>query len=224
MSAIASKAIETASSVAQSAYNRVDPYVPSAAKSAASYAVNTAKTTIDTTNKTVGAAVDYATSTATAAKDRAVATATGAVNYAKDTASWAVNGATTTITAYTPGPVKDLVHNAVAGAQALRQDPVGSLKPYVPAFVIHTGERTYEIVVDTTQRTKDNVNAATGFIVSKVNGTVEYITQIPQVHAVIERLTAITAPVINRIRGTKQVVPAAQAEAEVQAGIAASEE
>ncbi|KAJ1555942.1 hypothetical protein HK405_010167 [Cladochytrium tenue] len=215
MSGLASKAVETASNVAQSAYNTVDPYVPAAAKSAVDYAIKTANATIDSAQKTAGAAVDYASSTATAAKDRAVATATGAVNYAKDTASWAVNGATTTITAYTPGPVKELVNNAVAGAQAIREDPVGSIKPYVPTFVVHTGERTYEIVVDTTQKTKDNVSAATGFIVSKVNGTVEYITHIPQIHALIDRLNTITSPVISRIRGTSQAIPAAEAEAAV---------
>lgn len=235
MSSLATKAVETATEVAKTAYEKVDPYVPNVAKSAVTYAAqtaysagnfayNTANATIDTTQKTVGAAYDFTTSTATAVKDRAVATATGAVTYAKDTAVWAANGTTSTITAFTPGPVKDLVTNTLAGASALRQDPVGTVKPYVPTFIIHTGEKTYEVVIDTTTKTKENITATTGFIVTKVNGTVEYITHIPQVAMLIEKLNSLTAPVLNRVRGTTQAIPAAEAEAEIEATAAKKSE
>ncbi|KAJ3324042.1 hypothetical protein HDU76_013500 [Blyttiomyces sp. JEL0837] len=237
MSSYASKAVETASNVAASAYasidnlgKRIGQRIKIAAscghkdlmdswklREEATYAAQTALSTLDTTQKAVGAAVEYTTSTATAVKDGVVATATGAVNYAKDTTYWAINGATTTITAYTPGPVKDLLANTLAGASALRQDPVGTVKPYVPAFVIHTGEKTYEIVVNTTEKTKEGVTATSGFIYTKVNGTIQYVTSIPQVHSLIERLNSIASPVLNRIKGTKLPAPAAEAEAEVAA-------
>ncbi|KAJ3086688.1 hypothetical protein HDU96_004794, partial [Phlyctochytrium bullatum] len=193
----------------------VDPYVPQVAKTAAGYAVSTASSTanfaygtaaaaVDTTKKTVGAAVDFTTSTATAVKDRAVATASGAAKYTTDTATWVFTSATTTITTYTPGPVLNAVNSAMAGAQALRQDPVGTVKPYVPAFVVHTGEKTYEIVHGSYEKGAAAVNSTTGYIVTKVNGTVEYVTSIPQVHSLIEQLNKIAAPVIERVRGKKE--------------------
>lgn len=240
------KAVETATSVAQGVAARVDPYVPQVAKSAASFAANTAlsagdfayKTTtatLDTTTKAIVSTVDFASSTATAAKDAAISTATGVVNtgvrtatgvvnYSIDKATWAVNGTTSTITAYTPGPVLSLVNNTLAGANALSSDPVGTLKPYVPTFVIHTGERTYEIVEKTTEKTKEGINATTGFIVTKVNGTVKMVTDIPQVQALIDKLNAIAGPVLNRLRITRIEAPAAEAEAEVAAANAVSEE
>ncbi|KAJ3329534.1 hypothetical protein HDU76_007717 [Blyttiomyces sp. JEL0837] len=231
MSSIASKAVETATNVAQSAYNRVDPYVPQVAKDAATYAAQTASSTAafaynatyDTTVKTVGAAVEYTTNTATAVKDGVVNTATGAVTYAKDTTFWAINGATTTITAYTPGPIKSAINSTLAGATALRQDPVGTVKPYVPTFIIHTGEKTYEIVVNTTEKTKEGVQVASGMVYTKVNGTIEYVTSIPQIHSLIEKLNSLASPVLNKIRGTKLPAPAAEAEAEVNAAAAAEE-
>ncbi|KAJ3205628.1 hypothetical protein HDU67_008726 [Dinochytrium kinnereticum] len=215
MSTYTEKAIETATSVAQSAYNRVDPYVPQVAKTAAGYAASTATSTanfaigtataaVNTTTNTIGAAVGFTTSTATAVKDRAVATASGALKYTSDTATWVFTSATTTVTAYTPSPVVNAVSSAVAGAQALRQDPVGTVKPYVPTFVIHTGEKTYEIVHGTYEKGTATVNATTGYIVTKVNGTVQYVTNIPQVHSLLEQLNKLAAPVLDRVRGGKK--------------------
>jgi hypothetical protein len=102
----------------------------------------------------------------------------------------------------------------LAGAQALREDPVGTVKPYVPTFVIHTGEKTYEIVANTTQKGKDAVSATGGYIVTKVNGTVEYMHSIPQIHAVIEKLNALAAPVINKVKGAPKTVEGGADEAE----------
>ncbi|KAJ3412551.1 hypothetical protein HDV05_000585 [Chytridiales sp. JEL 0842] len=196
--------VETATNVAQGVAARVDPYVPKLAKDAANFGIKTATSAVNTGISTATYVKDTAVSTATGIKDRAVSTATGAYNYTASTATWAVNGATTTVTAYTPGPVRDLIHNTLTGANALRQDPVGTVKPYVPTFIIHTGEKTYEIVADTTQKTKDAVSATSGYIVTKVNGTVTYVTSIPQIHAVIEKLNGLASPVINRVYGTKK--------------------
>ena len=133
--------------------------------------------TVAAAQKTVAAAQNYAQSTA---------------NSAIEIGKAAVHGATTTVTAYTPGPVQTLIHTTLEGAKAFRQDPVGTLKPYVPTFVIHAGEKTYEIVHAVQDRTAQNINATTayvsekgkathGYIVTKVNGTVQYVTSIPQV-------------------------------------------
>ncbi|KAJ3059616.1 hypothetical protein HDU98_004408, partial [Podochytrium sp. JEL0797] len=140
--------------------------------------------------------------------------ASAAYSQATQTATWAVTATTTTITAYTPGPVKTLISDTLENAQAVRQDPKAALAPYVPAYVIHTSERTYEIVTDNIELTKEQVNATTGYVVAKVNGTVGYVTSIPQVNSVIEQLNAIASPVLEKIKGGS-TVSSAEAEAEI---------
>ncbi|KAI8928893.1 hypothetical protein BC831DRAFT_509623 [Entophlyctis helioformis] len=180
------------------------------AKSAASSAVNTASSAANTAVKTASSAVNYATSTATSAVNYATSTASSAVNYATSTASSAargaastassaVNYATTTVTAYTPGPIVKLVQSTVDGAKALGSDPVGTVKPYVPTFVIHAGEKTYEIVQHTKDRTTQNVSAATGFIVTKVNGTVKAVTSVPAIGSLIDQLNKLTTPILTKL-------------------------
>ncbi|KAJ3095958.1 hypothetical protein HK100_005679 [Physocladia obscura] len=130
--------------------------------------------------------------------------------------SWAYTSATTTITAYTPGPVLTFVNDTVARVEAAAHDPSAAIKEYVPAYVIHTSERTLEIVTEGFEQTVDKVNQTTGFIVSRVNGSVEYVKAIPQVHSVIDQLNAITKPVIEKIKAGAHI-SAKEAEAETAA-------
>ncbi|KAJ3413896.1 hypothetical protein HDV05_007338 [Chytridiales sp. JEL 0842] len=202
---------------------RVDPYVPQLAKDAAALGLNTAHYITDT-----------AISTATGIKDRAVSTATGALKYTTDTATWVFTGATTTVTTLTPGPIRELISKALTGAQALKDDPASVLnvvKPYVPRFVINVGEKTYEVVLNTSQKTKEGIESTRqtykdavesstqkakerfegvgGYIVTKVNGTVEYMHSIPQVHTLIEKLEALAEPVLKRAKEGQEISGAA---------------
>ncbi|KAH6565350.1 hypothetical protein BASA50_005395 [Batrachochytrium salamandrivorans] len=192
MSSITDCAVETAQAVAKS----VNPYVPQIAKNAATLAVDTASS-----------AVTMATNTVNSAYSLASGTASSAYSYASGTIKVVVDGATTTITTYTPGPILNVVTSSIDNAKAIGHDPVGVLKPYVPTRVVHAGEKTYEIVhtagevtydvaKSTSDRATQNVSAATGFIVTKVNGTVQYVTSVPAVGALIERIDKLTAPVL----------------------------
>ncbi|EGF78504.1 expressed protein [Batrachochytrium dendrobatidis JAM81] len=183
MSSMTDRAVDVAQNVAKT----VEPYVPTIAKDAATYAVSTASS-----------AATLATSTATSAYNFATGTASSAYCYASQTVKVVVTGATTTITTYTPGPVLNAVTSAIDGAKAISQDPVGSVKSHVPVMVIHAGEKTYEIIHPTFDRAAQSVTAATGFVVTKVNGTVEYITAVPAVHSLIEQINKLTAPVLSR--------------------------
>ena len=180
------------------------------------YAQKTVSGTVDYAQKTAQGTVDYAQKTAQGTVDYAQKTAQGTVNYAKTTINSATNfasskansalefgkvvvsGATTTITAHTPGPVLSLVQSTVDGANALRQDPIGTVKPYVPTFIIHIGEKSYEIVGQVSEQTSEGIKAASGFVVTKVNGTTQYVTSVPLVASIIEKLQAITKPIIAR--------------------------
>ncbi|KAJ3072131.1 hypothetical protein HK102_006311 [Quaeritorhiza haematococci] len=194
----------------------VDPYVPTVAKDAAGYVANTTREVANTAYATGTQAVE----TVRGAVGAAQTFASSKVNEAFEYGKVVVNGATTTITTYTPEPVMNIVNNALTGAQAVRSDPVGTVKPYVPAFVIHVGEKTYEVAtgaVESAQKTaagaidsaSKTAEATTGFIVTKVNGAVETVTSIPQVKDVIEQLNKLTGPVIEKVTGGK---PAAAAE------------
>jgi hypothetical protein len=92
------------------------------------------------------------------------------------------------------------------------------VKPYVPTFVIHAGEKTYEVVTLAGDATTKRVSATTGYIVTKVNGTVAYVTDIPAIGALIEKLNAFTKPVLMRFGVTKaDGTVEAEAEEEVDA-------
>ncbi|KAJ3016389.1 UNVERIFIED_CONTAM: hypothetical protein HDU68_012237 [Siphonaria sp. JEL0065] len=222
---IVESTLNTATSVASAGYKVMEPYVPQTIKDTVvsptlSYASNVKDSIVENgvlpaAFAVVSDAKNLAFDTASSAKSIAIDTAQSYKNYAVGTATWAINGATTTVTAYTPSPIKDLLTETLSNAKAVRQDPMGTLKPYVPAFVVHTSERTYEIVTENIEQTKETVNATTGYIVSRVNGTVEYVTSIPQVHSVIEQLNSIAAPVLNKIKLGGTSVPAAEAEAEI---------
>ncbi|KAJ3079990.1 hypothetical protein HDU99_009582 [Rhizoclosmatium hyalinum] len=202
-----SSILDHATSAAATAAAAVDPYLPAGAKDAAKDAYGAA-----VTHGT--AAVNYASDAYKAARVQAVELINSTTTQAQQTFTWAVTTTTTTITAYTPGPVKTLIQDTVAGAEAVRADPKAALTPYVPAYVIVTGERTYEIVTEKIHQTEETVSATTGYVVSKVNGTVEYVTSIPQVHSVIEQLNAIAAPVLDKIKGGSTVT-AVEGEAEI---------
>ena len=96
------------------------------------------------------------------------------------------------------------------------------VKPYVPTFVIHAGEKTYEIVQNAQEATVKNVNATTGYIVTKVNGTVNTITSVPAIGALIDKLNSLTAPVLARF-GVMQADGSVQAEEPAAATPAANE-
>ncbi|KAJ3019852.1 hypothetical protein HKX48_001681 [Thoreauomyces humboldtii] len=214
MSGIVNRATETAVNTATAAAAIVDPYTPQVVKNVASYALATAVNT-----------KDYALATATSTKDRAVGTVTGTVNFgvntvnattafatgkvydALDFGKVVVNGATTTITAYTPNPILNLINGTIAQAKNLHEDPINTVKnyPFVPAFVIHSGEKTYEIVHNAKDATTNGVNATTGLIVTKVNGVVHAVTSVPQIHSLIEQINRLTAPVLAKFGVTKGV-------------------
>lgn len=218
------KAVDSAKSIA----TKVDPYVPQFAKDGISYAAScgssAASYTADKVNygiKTVNGTVDYGVKTVTGTVDYGVKTVTGTVDYAGRTVGAAqtfvhskatdafnfgkvvVNGATTTITSYTPGPVLSLVQSASEGVSAVRADPVGAVKPYVPTFVIHAGEKTYEVVAHAGDVTQKNISATTGMIVTKVNGIVHSVTSVPAIGSLIEKINSITAPILKRFGVTK---------------------
>jgi hypothetical protein len=168
------------------------------------YAKNKVTGTVDYATKTVSATVGYANEKVLAAQNYASQKANSAVQFGK----FVVKGATTTVTAYTPGPVLNLVTATVDKAKAVGSDPVGSIKPCkfkscnlvdVPTFVIHAGEKTYEVVQNVQDRSIQNINATSGYIVTKVNGTVQYVTSIPQVGGLIDQLDKLTSPVLRKL-------------------------
>ena len=65
--------------------------------------------------------------------------------------------------------------------------------------MIHAGEKTYEVVHHVQDRSMQNIHATSGYIVTKVNGTVQYVTSIPQVGGLIDQLEKLTKPVLKRI-------------------------
>ncbi|KAI8800880.1 hypothetical protein BJ742DRAFT_839768 [Cladochytrium replicatum] len=227
------KAVEAAEAV----MNAVDGYVPKVVKDASTYAVNTGSAylpdiaknigiyAINTATQVIESGISTATSTQKAISDNVAATrefAAQKVSQTVDLGKVAVSGATTTISAYTPSPVAQLVTSAIDGAKALQKDPVGTVKPYIPLFVINVGEKTYEVVSHTVETTQanisstaksvsDTVHTGTGFIVTKVNGTVETITHIPAIQNVIEQIEKLVNPILAKIgAGPKPAAAEAQ--------------
>ncbi|KAJ3344987.1 hypothetical protein HDU83_004562 [Entophlyctis luteolus] len=205
------KAIETVTAHVNTLAVAADPYIPQTAKDAAVQIKDTVITHATTVKDTF---VANATALQAQAKDLQAQATENAAKYSQ----WAYTSATTTITAYTPGPVLSFVNDTVAKVEEVKKDPAGTLKPYIPAYIIHTSERTLEIVTEgfehTVETVNEKVNGATGFVVSKVNGTVEYIKSLPEVNTVIEKLNSFTAPVIEKIRAGSHL-SASEAEAEV---------
>lgn len=95
-----------------------------------------------------------------------------------------------------------MIQSTVEGASKLRADPIGVLKPYVPTFVIHIGEKSYEIVGSVQEKSVEGIKYASGFIVTKVNGTTQYVTSVPLIAQIIEKLNAITQPVLSKFGKT----------------------
>ncbi|KAI9332227.1 hypothetical protein BDR26DRAFT_650273 [Obelidium mucronatum] len=204
-----------ATSVATSVSAAVDPYVPQTARDAAVQIQDTVVTQGSSALSYASGLKDSLYSNASSLHAQASQlAATASAQSLQENFNWAVTATTTTISAYTPGPVKTFIQDTITGAEAVRQDPKTALSPYVPAYVIHTSERTYEIVAENLDKIKEPVNETAGYVVSKVNGTVEYVTSIPQVHSVIDQLNAIASPVLDKIKGGATVA-AAEAEAEI---------
>ncbi|KAJ3236960.1 hypothetical protein HDU81_010104 [Chytriomyces hyalinus] len=226
--------VDRLTAAATSVAATIEPYVPQTVKDTvvvpALNAANQAKENV-LSKGLVNTGLDYATQAkdfalgqASQAKDYAIGQANGYREYTIATAKWAITQTTTTITAFTPSPILDLMRDTVANAEAVRKDPVATLKPYVPAFVVHTSERTYEIVKENVEQTKDTVNATTGFVVSRVNGVVEQVTSIPRVNSVIEKLNTLAAPVLEKLHlSGKSEVSAVEAEAQVAGAAPAAE-
>lgn len=78
-----------------------------------------------------------------------------------------------------------MVKSITSSAEALRADPSATLKPYVPEFVIHAGEKTYEICRDTAEKSIKNVESTSGFIVTKVNGVITSVSNVPVIHNLV---------------------------------------
>ncbi|KAJ3216023.1 hypothetical protein HK099_006093 [Clydaea vesicula] len=185
------KATETVTYIASLAA----PYTPTVVKDGVIYTANTAQTlstsALETANQTAATlqshanqALHSATSTLTATQEFANQKASEAFTLGKEVVGQTAN----TITSYTPDPVVALVNKSLENAQALRTDPIGTVKSYTPDFVIQVGEKTYEVVAHTTESAKKTVDETSGFIVTKVNGTVDYITHIPQVESLMAEL------------------------------------
>ncbi|KAJ3270024.1 hypothetical protein HDV01_000735 [Terramyces sp. JEL0728] len=220
MPSIKETAVETATQV----YGKVEPYVPQLAKSVATYGASKVSETVDYTAKTVTGTVDYASKTVVAtanyaqaahnyATERAVAAQSFAAQKAVAAQAYAVakaidaleyskvvyNGATTTLEAYTPSPVKNLVNSSIQTANILYSDPVGTVKPHIPEFIIKIGEYSYEFVSNVHQSNVKAFNATSGYIVTKYKGTTQYVTALPVVAAIIEKLNAFTAPLLEKV-------------------------
>jgi hypothetical protein len=88
----------------------LEPYTPSVAKDAAGYAVKTAESV-------------YSTSETLAKSAYSTGENMAKMTYEK-------------LTSYTPDPVLALLTSSMEGVAAVRADPVGSVKNYVPEFVI----------------------------------------------------------------------------------------
>jgi hypothetical protein len=115
----ANKTYEGTVDYTQKTVNGTVEYAKNTVNGTVAFAKNTVNDTIDYTQKTVNGVANYAT-----------AQATSAIEFSKVV----VNGATTTIHAHTPGPVLTLIDHTIAGAQALRANPIGIVKPYIPTF------------------------------------------------------------------------------------------
>ncbi|KAJ3348125.1 hypothetical protein HDU83_001552 [Entophlyctis luteolus] len=202
--------LDTASHVASAGYKVVSPFVPNLVKDhvvspTVEYATTVKKSVAE--NGVLPTAYTVATdaraftlSTASTAKTMALGTASSYKAYTIDTAKWAMSKTTTTVTAMTPGPILAFVEEALKNVDAVTRDPVGVLvKPYVPAYVIHTSERTYEIVQENVEGAKEKGKETVGYVVSRVNGTVEYVRSLPRVNSVIAQLNVLTEPVIGRL-------------------------
>ncbi|KAI9202154.1 uncharacterized protein BJ171DRAFT_476828 [Polychytrium aggregatum] len=166
------------------------------AKDAANYVAAVADPYLPQTVKTaVSTVVDKAVAAYPQVHSYATEKYTQVVDYGKV----AYNGVTTTITAYTPGPVMTIVNQTLESTKSVRETPVEAIKQYVPTFVVESGEKTYEIVKGQIHATREKVDATSGYIVEKVNGTVSQLVHIPQVESIIHQLQTLTEPVLSKI-------------------------
>jgi hypothetical protein len=167
------------------------------------YGKKTINGTVEYTQKTINNTVDYGKKTINGTVDYGKKVVSDAKTYASKQTSQAiefgqvvVSGATTTITAHTPGPILSLIQTTVDGASALAKNPIGTVKPYIPTFIIHFGAKTYEIVGSAQEQGIEGIKAASGFIVTKVDGITQSVTSVPLVSQIIEKLNSVTAPLI----------------------------
>jgi hypothetical protein len=205
----------------KAAYEKLDPYLPQAAKDTIQLGIKTAFPVVEYAQKTVSSSVEYAQKVTNETVDYGKKTIFGTVEYAQKTVNGtvdygkkvvsdakqyaarqtnqalefgqiAVNGATTTIHAHTPGPILSLIQSSVDGASALAKNPIDAVKPYVPSFIIHFGERSYEIVGSAQEQSLERMKGLSGFIVTKVNGITLSVTSIPIITQIIEKLNTVT--------------------------------
>ncbi|KAJ3022644.1 UNVERIFIED_CONTAM: hypothetical protein HDU68_009018 [Siphonaria sp. JEL0065] len=95
-------------------------------------------------------------------------------------------GAADIVLSYAPKTAVDLVKSALESVDAVRVEGVQALKGRVPDFVVNGATQSYEIFDHTLHTLQEKKEATissinhtytetTGYIVSRVNGTVEYV-------------------------------------------------
>ncbi|KAL3900942.1 MAG: hypothetical protein SGCHY_000976 [Lobulomycetales sp.] len=177
----------------------LEPFTPAVAKDAAGFAVRTAETVAKSAYETGESVAKSAYETGESVAKSAYEKGSAATGFASQKVSEAVEMGKRSLATITPDPVMQLLNASMEKAAAVRADPVGTVKPYVPEFVIQVGEKTYEVVAETADSAAKTVGETRGFIVTKVNGSVDYITHIPQVESLIAELKKV----IPRKEGVK---------------------
>ncbi|RKO94909.1 hypothetical protein CXG81DRAFT_19133 [Caulochytrium protostelioides] len=191
MTSLTQKAQDTAAAIAA----RLDPYTPAVVKNAATFAGGVAFAAADTANRTVQNTVSGVHSTVSGTRSFV----DSKVSQTVDLGRYVFTRTTTTLTAYTPGPILALISGTIAGAQQLKADPVSTIKGHSPAFVVHAGEKTFEVIHHAGERAQVRASATTGYIVTKVNGVVTHVAEIPAVHTLIEQLNKLALPVLVKL-------------------------
>ncbi|TPX59599.1 hypothetical protein PhCBS80983_g02366 [Powellomyces hirtus] len=177
---VMSGVVNTAVNTAEKVVAAMEPYTPQIAKDAATYAFATAQSSSERGLAAAQSTQAYATTKVAAALDFGKVVVTGATTTI-----------TTTLVSLTPNPILHLLQTTLERAKEVKDHP----RDYVPAYVVHAGERTYEIVHHAQERGLE----AQGVIVTKINGVVDKVTSVPQIHALIEQLQKLTAPVLQKL-------------------------
>ncbi|KAJ3264088.1 hypothetical protein HDU77_009386 [Chytriomyces hyalinus] len=180
--------VETANAVKDAAYGRAIEVRTRALETAfvvleKSGAVNV----VDAANQRVDEVKKTAVKVAEGWRCKAVRTVESSLNLANSLLA----GATGTLITYTPKTVVSLVQAAVDSCGVIRVEGLVALKPYVPAFVVKTTEQTFEIVENVRSNVHSKYSETTGFIVSRVNGTVDYVVAVPSVRKLLDRINAV---------------------------------
>jgi hypothetical protein len=110
----------------------LEPYTPAVAKDAAGYAIKTAEGVAKSAYETASSTAKTAEGIANSAYETASSTYAGAGQKVSEV----VELGKKSLTSITPDPVLALLNSSMETAAAVRADPIGSVKNYVPDFVI----------------------------------------------------------------------------------------